>query len=845
MSKRILLFLCFFCIFADQNILTATRSALADFTQTDTSDQQDQQNIELPENTTTNKNIEDQRKIYLNFENEDLTTIINQLAELKKVNIILPQPNNNPLTQKITFSKEDPVTIDEAFNYLYTILDIAGYSLIPQEFDENGNPKVYLITKNNTNTNRETLRIFLYVDPETLPNSDERIRFVYSFTNIKVPQGQSSNNPLDQILKSILSDAPTPATIYYDTKNNSLIITDKSYNIKTAMKILCEFDQTGFREVVEVIPLYYTLAKDVALTLGQLTTKDQQQARLTPGVRGLESLYFSPATKIVAEDRTNALILMGRNEVIQRIKNFILTYIDRPTDEGESILHVYHLKYLKAADFGLILSKIIAQGGGDQSSAKTTPSLTRHFQDPIIDWEKPSAGDDKTKIGAHHSGNRLIITARKNDWVRIKKLIEELDQPQLQVALEVLIVDLQSTIKKNLGTQSRNKSGIDIPMDVNYQAANFINTIVKGSAAPTAADALKADLLGPTQNTAGPPDIDVISQSAQGSTLLSLKDSEGGGMWAILKIMDNYDNINILSHPFLITRNTLKATVSVGESRLSQTGNVTAQAGGAASIVYDLLDATLDVEITPIISGSSKTINLDIIVTVNNFKTSSSETRNIRDVKTNANVRDKEVLVLGGLTKTNNSIATFKTPVLGDIPFLGWLFKYKANIFVKDNLMIFICPTILEPSVGLGKGEPTHTVYTKEKLDWAKQNLVEGEILADLREPITRWFFKSPVNEAEEVDTFVNERFAPNPKNPFHSREKEEVWQNQPEEEQKYTTQKMDLENTGKDLIGEESNGSTKKSATTPDQNTSATEQKYAAQLKQILQAHDNQAIRT
>ena len=297
---------------------------------------------------------EPKQNIYINFEEESLTEIINQLAKLKNVNIILPQPNT--ITQKVTFFKEKPVTKEEAFNLLYSILDYAGYSLIEQK-------GTFVVIKNDKNITKESLKIFIGTHYDALPSTDERIRYICTLENIQVPKQNPQNDPLAVILKDILSKPPE-SLIIFDSKTNSIILTDKAYNIKMAMKIIHEMDHTGFREAIEIIPLYHTQASFITNgkdgILDKLIGKDVKQV----GARSIlvtkpSSLYFSPTTKVVPEERTNSLIIMGKKEDVQRIKNFILKYIDRPMEDGNSILHIYHLKHLTAETFGPILSKIL------------------------------------------------------------------------------------------------------------------------------------------------------------------------------------------------------------------------------------------------------------------------------------------------------------------------------------------------------------------------------------------------------------------------------------------------------------------------------------------------------
>ena len=699
----------------------------------------------LPKNgITVEKGRKKKEKVYINFEDESLVSIANQFAKLKNINILLPQPTDN-IKEKITFIKKDPVSVDEAFDIFQSILDYAGYIVVPQKDH-------YNVIKNDQNANRSNLRIFINTDHDKLPSSDEHIRYVYTLENIKIHEAKADNQAFGAVLSDLLSQN---AMIIFDPKTNNIVFTDRASNIKSAMKIIYELDNTGFREAIEIIPLYYVQASMITNAqkngiLDQLIggNKNQVGARSVLASKKPSSLYFSSATKVVPDERTNSLIIMGKQDDVKRVKNFILKYIDRPMDDGDSILHVYHLKHLSASTFKSVLSGIIAPPAGSQSKGSALPMFAKHFKNVIITSEAKSAVTKagtgaKGVTGSHYSGNRLVVAAKKHDWMRIKELIDELDQPQPQIALEVLIVDLETSVSKLIASQTCNKTGLNLPDNVNFQAANLKSIIAPDSTSTdlaTSTNALKTNLLTS----------DITDGAIEGSTVLTLKDaaSDGNPMWSVLKMVNASEKTNILSHPFLITKNTNPASITVGESRQIDSG---VPAAGSSTINYDTLTANLTVNITPIISKKTKIVNLGIDIEITNFASSSSDGRTKRIIKTNANVRDKEVIVLGGLTKSNDVTGLTPTPILGNIPIFGWLFKKKSKAYTESTLTVFICPTILN-------GDENERVH-QEKLKYAENMFDSANAFDNLRDPITRWFFSNPVKESKEIGNFFTDRF--------------------------------------------------------------------------------------
>ncbi len=132
-------------------------------------------------------------------------------------------------------------------------------------------------------------------------------------------------------------------------------------------------------------------------------------------------------------------------------------------------------------------------------------------------------------------------------------------------------------------------------------------------------------------------------------------------------------------------------------------------------------------------------ITLDIEVLVEEFTDSTDPTsanKSIKSIKTLANVANKEILAIGGLLRTRDDTVVNKVPLLGNIPIIGWLFKNKSDERAKDNLLVFISPQIVEPRPAGGM-----SIYTKNKAEFAKDDITRFCVTPDQRDPIHRWFF--------------------------------------------------------------------------------------------------------
>jgi general secretion pathway protein D len=712
-------------------------------------------------NTPTNTIIEQEAAdINVNYNNTDIITIINEIAALKELNVILPPGDLS--TIKVTLHREKKITLTQAWNLLNTLLDIAEYFIVPEG-------SIIRIVKRGKEISREPMPTYIGVSPDDLPNTDQPIRYLYYLANIRI--SSEPDNELNGILKDIL---PENAFIKGDSVTNSLLLIAKANDIRAAMKIITELDQVNFQEKIDIITLRHTSATIVARLINERLIKPENANPYRLDTKKAKEVpYFSGFTKVIPETRLNKLIMLGRPQAVERLKDFIKKYIDVAPDSGESVLHVYKLQYLDAQALAPVLDAIVRGGetsGPSQASAgeSTAGGVERFFDKVIIytDYPTDRAGDsansaDKQRY-TYYGGNNLVIAARNDDWKQIKKLIEELDIPQKQVLIEVLIADLTVEDARTLGAQVRIPEKIPFPDSMEFQSAML--TVPIPSTLPTVPPApgteqttINSDLLanaltnkGVLANPSTEGTNNIADFAASGTTLLSLNDNDGK-TWGIWELLQLFTNSKILSHPHIMARNNEEATVEIGQTRwlTDKVKDVASNYyGGATAIQQKPISALLKVFITPRISSAS-TVNLQVLVTIDEFQSAGSNTIIKRKVETNANIKSGGIFALGGLIRTSSASNIKAVPFLSKIPILGWFFKNKSNDIIKNNLTVFISPTIVEPRLRDGLGE-----YTQDYINVAKSES-RGNLFDSLRDPITRWFFTGEVNTELAIDKFV------------------------------------------------------------------------------------------
>lgn len=655
--------------------------------------------------------------IYLNFENADLSSFIDYMADIKKINVI---PDKALEGSKISLMVRQALTPDEAWNIFLTVLEMAGFSIV----------KVGLVHKIIPKDKKlmEPLPSYFNVPVDQLPESDLTIRYVCFLTNIRV----ESVRP---ILESMLSQ---PNTLIAQPDMNAFIITDKSYNIRSAVKLIQELDETGMPEEVTVLKLKQVNADDTKGLLDSLISKKADAnplARLLGKVSEGSTEYFNPSTKIISEPRTNSLILLGTRESIQRIVDFITKHIDTTLQGAGSPLHIYELQHIDAKQVMDILKEVTKtdlETVTGQTAAKfgSIRGGVKYFKQMNFQVDK--------------DGNRLIVNSiDKQDWELLKKTLQDLDKPQPQVAIESLFVMVNSQDIKKLGGMLRNKKHGQLGTNIDFQSSAMGNTQLEYVNQDP--NQQPVSLLGNVLGALVPE---------QGQTVLTFgKAGVPGNIWSVFRILKTQTNASVLSQPFITVANKKEAKVEVGETR--RVLNTQSQ-GSTVNAGYISLPALTTLKVVPQINLDGVT-RLKIEVSIKDFGDAAGDIILEKTMTTDASVADGQVLVLGGFVETKVDESVSKTPILGDIPILGWFFKNKQRTTSKQYLFIFLSPTIIKP-----RKTPGMQLYTKMKLHNATNNIEDAVETKKTMDPVYNWFFNPDgENYSHKVIDFANARYQP------------------------------------------------------------------------------------
>ncbi|MBL7672075.1 MAG: type IV pilus secretin PilQ [Bdellovibrionaceae bacterium] len=273
-----------------------------------------------------------------------------------------------------------------------------------------------------------------------------------------------------------------------------------------------------------------------------------------------------------------------------------------------------------------------------------------------------------TKIVEDPNNGKLIIQDTEHNLNLIDKLVKNLDMPIKQVLIEAKVVEASEKFSRSMGISWNFMRGSQVIGGQTLQPKLLVGQSVPG-----------ADL----------------SLGMKYGSLPFLGDLD-----ATLGLAESEDNVKVISSPRIMTLTGLAASMNV--TQILTTANVQppAAAGGAPTVTYKETNMPTVLNVTPVVTPDNYvTMKVSVTRTVGSVNASGSITTNSRAVDTNILIRDGQTATIGGLYQTDTTEGVNGVPGLKDIPFLGALFRSKAEIKSKTELLIFLTPRIISPDV--------------------------------------------------------------------------------------------------------------------------------------------------
>ena len=507
--------------------------------------------------------------------------------------------------------------------------------------------------------------------------------------------------------------------------SNSLLVVDSTANMERIAKVLKDLDRDT-REF-RTVSLINASARDVARVLGDVA---QDLAEENGSAVGRVS--------VVPVDTSNSLLIRAEPRVMYKLAN-VIRELDR-AGESSTEISVIALKHADAEDMLPLLQEMFGNG----SSVGATGS-------PAPGGGASTSGGGRQVISSYIATNAIVVRGDAVLRREVEAIVQQLDVRRAQVLVEAIIVDISDSTAREIGVQYFLSGSGDsvVPFSTNVAGQNP-NVLTAAGAAFTGA--LTPSIQNQSVVTTTAPDGTVTTtNNGQGgllnsdftsaltaaavSSLLGINGFGLGGagqfgngniFGALLTAIQQDGSSRVLSTPSVVTLDNQTASLSDGQEIPITTGEQIGDNFAGAFRQVSREQVGIILEVTPQITEGG-TVLMEIRQEISSIAgpilaTSTDLITNNSEINTTAVVDDGDILVIGGLISDDQAINEDKVPFLGDIPGIGNLFKTSSRSKRRNNLMIFIRPTII-------RDRATANSATRRKFDYIRAQ----EVLNDPR----------------------------------------------------------------------------------------------------------------
>ncbi|NYH97252.1 type II secretion system secretin GspD [Cupriavidus plantarum] len=648
-------------------------------------------------------------QVVLNFVNADLDSVVKAVGQATGKNFVI-DPRVKGTVNLVT---EQPVSRAQALETLGSVLRMQGYAMV----ESNGFTKVV-----------PEADAKLQGSPTVIGGAAGRGDQVV--TQVFRLNYESANN-LVPVLRPMI--APNNTITAYPA-NNTLVITDYADNLRRLARIIAAVDAPATGEV-EIVPLKNAIASDAAVTLQKLLDPSAAGGTAAAGT-GDASLR----TTVVAEPRSNSLMIRASSRARVQQARMLIEKIDQPyarpgniwvvpLRNADAVKLAATLRAIVAADSSFVSATTpggaggtaaggtgaygqsqTAQTGGQYGGSSSSGGYGgfgggrsgssgssfgsgggNAFSASFATNQQPTTGGI---IQADPSTNTLIITATEPVYRNLRTVIDDLDQRRAQVYIESMIVEVSSTNSAELGiqwqgllTSNNNNTGVFAGTNFGSGGQNIINltgAVAAYNQNPTAGLAAATQLV---------PDLGGLNLGIVNRAI---------GLGALLRALGTNSSVNLLSTPNLITLENEEAKILIGQNIPITTGSY-AQTGSTSTVTpfntFDRKDVGITLRVRPQITDGGL-VKMQIYqesssVVQGTQNNTAGPTTNVRSIETNVLVDDGQIIVLGGLIEDNYGDSVQKVPGLGDLPWIGGLFRYENKNRAKTNLLVFLRPYVM------------------------------------------------------------------------------------------------------------------------------------------------------
>ena len=632
-------------------------------------------------------------KFMLEFRGARLGQVLDYLSAVAGYVIANPVELPTPLT----LVAKQPVSPQEAVDALNTVLIAQNYAVIVRQ-------KTLHVVPLAT-ARQQNLPVFIGSDPARIPDTDQMVTQVMPVQFALVKDLADNLQPLLNVQS---------ATMAANESSNVLILTDTQAHIKRIASIIQAIDRAvGGEQAVKVFTLAHADAEKVAQIINSLygsqstasrgTNQGQQFGRgfnqgqpQGRGGGGNQQQTGQSGREIevqaAADSGTNSLVVRASPETLLLLADVVMQ-LDRDNSARDDVL-LYRVRNGKAADLAASLNELFQ---GIQASTSSTQTRTagqtaargataqaipeqpvRAITVPTAQGANANAANadagldlsGQVRVVADAVSNSVMVLSPERNFERLRRLLEQLDQPVKQVLVRVLVAEV--TLEK----------GIDLGVEM---TGGTRSTGVGGT--------------GLANNTASNVFSDFnLFDSALGVNGFLIENTD---FRAAIRALATNTNFDVLSRPYILTTDNREATINISKevpiingSRTDQNNNITT--------TFDRRDVGIILTVTPQINSEGLVV-LDVSQELSALSDQGipvaadveSPIINKRTMTTRVLVEHGQTAVIGGLVSDQISETVRKVPLLGDIPFLGALFRRTESTKSQTELLVFLTPQVV------------------------------------------------------------------------------------------------------------------------------------------------------
>ena len=600
--------------------------------------------------------------ISIDFRNTDIDDVLDFYSELTDLTII----KDKVVRGKITLKSRTKLTKEEAIMALDSVLAINGFTTVRMG--------KFLKVIPIKSAGQENIGLAKDVPPGQLKAEDKMVSQIISLKYADLAETQKSIQPLIHPYGQLVAIQRT----------NALLITETASNMKKILELIAYMDQPLPSPLeLRIYALNYALATDLISQINTLfpevkTTTARRKARRAPlpiTIEKKESL-ITGTIKIVADERTNSLIIVTAPDNYDFLEKIIKGLDVKVAPETE--IRIISLDFADAEELAGHLAQLLGDKKG--TPGPKAAALVRKEFPEIKAGKQTIEVVGEVKILADKRTNSLIVMTNPRNFTEIERIITELDIMLSQVLIQVIIAEVSLTGDLQYGVEWFEKAHLGKASGHPFTIAGTANLLDE--------KLIQADKLSS-------PDVEELKDLAKGFFYwISTAEVD-----VLIKALMGTTDFNVLSSPTILTADNKEASIMVGEKRPVVTG-VSTTASETIRSTYEYKDIGIELKVTPHINENKYVVmeisqKIDDVAGFELIDGNKVPVITTREASASLVTKHQQTIVLGGLIKDDKSVVVSKVPILGDIPLIGLLFRYKQTIKHKTELLIFITPYVV------------------------------------------------------------------------------------------------------------------------------------------------------